>query len=716
MILYRFRFWIVQSFPILILVMLSGCVKSPSEPASQEPASITLSTHTVVLTSIGQRLLINATVLDQDSKVIADATIFYRSGNVNIATVSDNGLVTAVSMGTTQITISSGYASATATVTVSQEAGSIVITPSSVTLERVGQTEQLEAVVYDTGNSAIPGAVVVWSSSHPDFATIDANGLVTALSSGTTQITATSGGVSTTRPVFVVLAQPAARIVLNISEATLTTIGQTVQLDALVYDVDGVAIPGAQVAWSSSQAAVAMVGDNGMVSAVSDGTTLVTATSGNVSTFATIHVVVEREAVSITITPSSATLTSVGETVQLEAVVYDVDGAVIPGALVEWTSSGPAVATVDANGLVTAVSNGTVQITATSGEVKAGATIIVELEAGSITVNPASATLTSVGQTVQLEAVVYDIDGTVIPDAPVEWTSSDPAVAKVESGGLVTAVSNGSVQITATSGHASETAEITVMQAASSISVTPPSATLESVGETVQLEAVVYDMEDAVLPEAQVAWSNIDPSVATVDANGLVTAVSNGDAQIKASSGGISATAEITVMQTASSIAITPPSATLESVGATVQLEAVVHDMEGAVISGAPVEWSSDDPAVAAVDTKGLVTAVSNGSAQISATSGSASETAEITVMQSASRITITPPSATLESVGVTLQLESVVYDTEGVIIPVRRWLGRAVIRRSPRWMQTVWSPRYRTVMFRSWQPLAMPRRSPGYR
>ena len=83
MILYRFRFWIVQSFPILILVMLSGCVKSPSEPASQEPASITLSTHTVVLTSIGQRLLINATVLDQDSKVIADATIFYRSGNVN---------------------------------------------------------------------------------------------------------------------------------------------------------------------------------------------------------------------------------------------------------------------------------------------------------------------------------------------------------------------------------------------------------------------------------------------------------------------------------------------------------------------------------------------------------------------------------------------------------------------------------------------------------
>ena len=115
--------------PLLILAISAACLKSPSEPAIQEPASITLSSYSIVLTSIGQRVLINATVLDQDSRVIADATIFFRSGNEKIATVGNSGLVTAVSMGSTQITVTSGYATASATVTVMQEAGSITISP-----------------------------------------------------------------------------------------------------------------------------------------------------------------------------------------------------------------------------------------------------------------------------------------------------------------------------------------------------------------------------------------------------------------------------------------------------------------------------------------------------------------------------------------------------------------------------------------------------------
>ena len=141
----------MRCFPLLALVaavmlsMLSSCLKSPSEPATQEPSSITLSSYSIVLTAIGQRVLINATVLDQDSRVIQDATIFFRSSNLNVATVTDNGLVTAVSMGTAQITVTSGYATATATVTVTQEAGSIVITPPSATLTTAGETVQLTA-------------------------------------------------------------------------------------------------------------------------------------------------------------------------------------------------------------------------------------------------------------------------------------------------------------------------------------------------------------------------------------------------------------------------------------------------------------------------------------------------------------------------------------------------------------------------------------------
>ena len=377
--------------PLLILAISAACLKSPSEPAVQEPASITLSSYSLVLTSIGQRVLINATVLDQDSRVISDATIFFRSSNEKIATVGNSGLVTAVSMGSTQITVTSGYATASATVTVMQEAGSITIKPPSATLTTVGETVQLTAEVEDTGKTTIPGAAVVWSSSHPQFATVDANGLVTAVSSGTTQITATSAGVSQSSTVYVVIPKPAARIDLNISQATLTSVGQSLKLDALVYDIDGVAIPDAPVAWSSSHPEVAAVDTTGLVSAVGNGTTLVTATFGGITTFATIHVVIEGTVpppppppqpvtARIQISPPSATLTEMGETLQLTATVYDTNDENMAGAMVTWSSSDPIVAAVDDDGLVTAVTNGTTQITATSGGVSTFATINVEIE------------------------------------------------------------------------------------------------------------------------------------------------------------------------------------------------------------------------------------------------------------------------------------------------------------------------------------------------
>ena len=135
--------------------------------------------------------------------------------------------------------------------------------------------------------------------------------------------------------------------------------------------------------------AVGTVSDNGLVSAVANGTTLVTATSGGVTTFATIHVVIEGTVpppppppvtARIEISPPSATMTEMGETLQLAATVYDTHDEIIAGAMVTWSSSDPSVATVDADGLVAAVSNGSTQITATSGGVSTFATINVEIE------------------------------------------------------------------------------------------------------------------------------------------------------------------------------------------------------------------------------------------------------------------------------------------------------------------------------------------------
>lgn len=197
---------LLYCYLFLILPLSSSCLTTPSGPPTQEPTTITLSTYRIVFTAVDDYVRIDAMVLDQDSREIADATLHWRSADNSVARVSDRGVVTAAGSGTTQITVSSGYATATVTVSVEQAVDSIEILQSSITLEHLGETEQFTAVVYDANGRIIQGAAVVWSSSHPEIVTVDANGLVTAVSPGEALITASSGGVSTSRPVYVEVA------------------------------------------------------------------------------------------------------------------------------------------------------------------------------------------------------------------------------------------------------------------------------------------------------------------------------------------------------------------------------------------------------------------------------------------------------------------------------------------------------------------------------
>ncbi len=438
--------------------MQATCQKSPTKSSAQDPTSIVLSANKLVFTTVGEQIQITATVLDKDSKVISDAAFIWKSENPDNATVSSTGLVTAVSDGTTHIKVYSGYATASAIISVEQRAGSVEISPTALTLTHTGQTGQFSAVVKDKGDSPIPDAPVVWSSSKKAVATVNADGLVTAVSNGTAQINAASGDVSAS--VTIVVDQAASSMTITPETATLGSVGATVQLEAVVYDLNGTVIPGVQTAWSSSERSVATVNADGVVTAVSNGTTQISATSGDVSASATI--VVEQAASSIAIAPEAATLGSVGATVLLEAVVYDMAGVVIPGVQVTWSSSERSVATVNADGVVTAVSNGTAQISAASGDVSASVTIVVAQVASSIAIAPEAATLEFVGATIQFEAMVFDSADVVIPDAPVTWSSSETGVATVDTTGIATSVGSGTATITAMSGESSGSATLSV--------------------------------------------------------------------------------------------------------------------------------------------------------------------------------------------------------------------------------------------------------------
>ena len=422
----------------------------------------------------------------------------------------------------------------------------------------------------------------------------------------------------------------ATRIEITPSSATLNSIGQTVRLTARVFDQNNSAMVGATVIWSSSDVSVAGVNTQGLVTAVKNGTTDITARSGNARVTANISV--SQAAGSIAIAPQMATLMSIGATVQLTATVLDGNGQPVADAVVRWSSGDELVATVNADGLVTAVGNGVVRITATSGSASAGIDVTVMQSAGSIVIAPMEANLMSLDATVQLTATVLDGNGQPVADAVVRWSSGDELVATVNADGLVTAVGNGVVRITATSGNTSAFIEVMVMQTAGSIVIAPEEATLMSLGATLQLSATVLDQNGQPVVGAVVIWQSSDESVAAVSAGGLVSAVKNGTARITATSGIATAGIDVTVMQSAGSILIAPDIATLMSLGATVQLTVTVLDQNGQPVADATVTWQSSDESVATVSAQGLVTAVANGVVRVTATSGSASSSVEITV------------------------------------------------------------------------------------
>ncbi len=168
--------------------------------------------------------------------------------------------------------------------------------------------------------------------------------------------------------------------------------------------------------------------------------------------------------------------------------------------------------------------------------------------ATTVAVSPAAASLSSLGETVQLAAAVSDQDGNAMAGASVNWASSDNAVATVNASGLVTAAGNGTATVTATSGSASGTSSVTVAQVPSSVTVTPDSVHLTALGETAQLMAAVNDANGNAIAGAGVSWSSADEAVATVDEDGVVTAVANGATTVAATAGDASAQAGVSVM------------------------------------------------------------------------------------------------------------------------------------------------------------------------
>jgi len=163
-----------------------------------------------------------------------------------------------------------------------------------------------------------------------------------------------------------------------------------------------------------------------------------------------------------------------------------------------------------------------------------------------VLVAPATAALAALGQTQQFAAVAQDANGNVVPGQAFTWTSDNPLVGRVDAGGIVTAVANGSATITATAAGVAGSATLTVAQVVTAVVVSPPTATLAILG-TQQFTAIAQDANGNPVPGQTFTWASSQPLIASVDLNGLVTALLVGTAVITATTGGVSGAANLSV-------------------------------------------------------------------------------------------------------------------------------------------------------------------------
>jgi uncharacterized protein YjdB len=377
---------------------------------------------------------------------------------------------------------------------------------------------------------------------------------------------------------------------------------------------------------------------------------------------------------SIVVAPSRISV-GVGSTAQLTAEVRDAAGTALTNRKVVWASKDPTFATVSEAGVVTGVRAGTVQVAATAEGKSAVVDVTVNPKSVStIRLSPAGDAQLLVGQTQQMGAETVAADGEVLTGRVITWSSNSTTVASVSGTGLITALAPGGAFVTASSEGRTAVVAVTVASVpVASVAVAPGSDEVV-VTQTLQLSATAKDAQGGTLTGRAITWSTSDAAKATVSSTGLVTGIAPGAVTITASAEGKSGTSSITVKpKPVGAVILSPGQVSIEA-GQTRQLTAQVTDDQGNVLSGRPIAYVSDKPNVATVSASGLVTAVTIGTATITATSEGKSGTADITVTPVPVATVDVSPSQSDLTVGGTLTLTATPRDSRGNALA-----GRAV-------------------------------------
>jgi len=593
--------------------------------------------HTSATLGRGESLQLLATLLPPDA---ANQLVAWSSGDTNVVRVDANGRVLAVGNGSAVVTAKAdggNEVTASCTVTVIDSDVGLIIQPGFVELLS-GETALLACETVPAGDVVPP---LVWASSDQAVVSVDGLGGIMANAPGEATITATAQDGSGRQGLCLVkVKQLVASISFN--HAVLTMAVGNSQVFAAAFEPGNAS--DTSLAWSSTDPQVVAVDKSGKALALKPGKAIITATAndgGGAS--ASCEITVVQKVHSIVLKPTSIEMET-GESRHIAASLYPADAS-FPS--VTWASSDDAVASVDETGLVRGVSQGIATITATaadgggttascrvivsdvkayislnsirigSGNSWSGFALYPKITVGALKgVEPVSLTLTIVNSTKGVTKLnqtgvspgTYEVTGNFDTGTYLFSVTAKDMTGKEHTATITTRIVNGGGSLYLEAGLLySDYYPV-------SIQVTPAAYELP-MGQVVQLSKSITPAKPN---PPEIKWVSSDESVATVSADGLVTAVGVGQTVIRATAFeniGVDNACTVTVVQRVSDITLNPVSLDMLT-GTKQQLTASVLPDNA---TNKNLLWSSSDEGVAKVDENGEVSALDEGTATITA-------------------------------------------------------------------------------------------------
>ena len=534
--------WKILLVIIVLILLFLALIKFGviSLTSSVMPTAILLNQNEVGIKK-GKSYQLVSTVLPENAN---NKQVVWESSDPSIVKVNEvTGYITALKEGTTTITAKTSINDIATDCIVNVTGKNILITRINLNTKNinlaVGYTRSLNYTIYPSNATENN---LLYSSSDSSVVTVNSKGVVKGIKEGSAIITVSSSNGMVKDTAYVTVYNNGVTSVSNgesvntiyPSSLKLNNTNLNLKINSSVQIIATITPSGANqsLSWSSSNTRVATVNSNGLVEAKGTGTTNIVAQTVNGIT-AKVTVTVgdySLDLKGIMITTNYALL-PVGSQKQL-VVVFEPSNA--SNKTVSWSSSNPDVATVNSSGYVKAISSGSTTITAKSLDGGYTDTTIIEVGSSGNVIDetsvsfPKSIYYVGVGGTITLNPIITPSNATF---KNLMFSSSDSSIASVDNNGLVSGLKKGEVKVTVTTHRKALKATATVV--VNNIATT--GVTLNSTNVSIKVRDT-YTLVATVLPsdasDKTVKFSSNDPSIASVDNNGIITGVKKGTTTI----------------------------------------------------------------------------------------------------------------------------------------------------------------------------------------